>query len=45
MRGLIVLIILFVIIVGGAIFLSRGVAEQPTHMIEIPVTPQTAPAK
>jgi hypothetical protein len=42
MRGLIVLIILFVVIVGGAILLSRSVVEQPTRTIEVEVTPNAA---
>ena len=44
MRGLIVLIVIFVVIVGGAILLSRSVSEQPTKTIEVEVTPD-APAK
>ncbi len=42
MRGLIVLIILFVVLVGGAILLSRSVVEQPTRTIEVEVTPNAA---
>ena len=42
MRGLIVLIVVFVIIIGGAILLSRSVSEQPTRTIEVPVTPAAA---
>jgi hypothetical protein len=42
MRGLIVLIILFVVIVGGAILLSRSVVEQPTRTIEVEVTANAA---
>ncbi len=42
MRGLIVLIILFVVIVGGAILLSRSVVEQPTRTIEVQVTANAA---
>jgi len=42
MRGLIVLIILFVVIVGGAILLSRSVVEQPTRTIEVEVAPNAA---
>ncbi len=44
MRGLIVLTILILILVGGAIFLSRSVTEQPTKTIEVDVSP-TAPAR
>jgi hypothetical protein len=43
MRGLIILIVLFLVIVGGAIFLSRSVSEQPVRTIEVPVAP-AAPA-
>ena len=43
MRGLIILIILFIVLVGGAIFLSRSVSEQPVRTIEVPVAP-AAPA-
>ncbi len=42
MRGLIVLIVIFVIFVGGAILLSRSVVEQPTRTIEVEVTPNAA---
>ncbi len=42
MRGLIVLIILFVVIVAGAILLSRSVVEQPTRTIEVEVTANAA---
>jgi len=44
MRGIVVLIVLFVVLIGGAILLSRSVSEQPTKTIEVPVTPD-APAK
>ena len=43
MRGLIFLIVLFVVLVGGAIYLSRSVSEQPVKTIEVPVAP-AAPA-
>jgi hypothetical protein len=43
MRGLVILIIIFVAIVGGAILLSRSVGEQPTKTIEVEVTPNAAP--
>jgi hypothetical protein len=43
MRGLTILIILIVILIGGAILLSRSVSEQPTKTIEVEVAP-TAPA-
>ena len=45
MRGLIVLIVIFVVIVGGAILLSRSVSEQPTKTIEVEVTPMRQPNK
>ena len=41
MRGLTVLIILLVVLVGGAILLSRSVTEQPLKTIEVDVTPAT----
>ncbi len=43
MRGIIVLIVLFVILVGGAILLSRSVTEQPIKTIEVDVTPDAKP--
>ena len=39
MRGLTVLIILLVVLVGGAILLSRSVSEQPLKTIEVDVAP------
>jgi hypothetical protein len=39
MRGIIVLIVLFVVLIGGAILLSNSVSEQPTKTIEVEVTP------
>jgi len=39
MRGIIVLIVLFVALIGGAILLSRSVSEQPTKTIEVDVAP------
>ena len=42
MRGPIVLIVVLVVIIGGAILLSRSVSEQPTKTIEVPVTPVEA---
>jgi hypothetical protein len=45
MRGLIILIVLLVVLVGGAILLSRSVSEQPVQTIEVDVAPApTAPA-
>ena len=44
MRGLIVLFVAFVVLVGGAVLLSRSVSEQPTRTIEVEVTPD-APAQ
>ena len=44
MRGLIFLIVLLVLIVGGAIYLSRSVSEQPVKTIEVDVAPAAAPA-
>jgi hypothetical protein len=44
MRGLTILIILFVILIGGAILLSRSVTEQPTKTIEVDIAPAAAPA-
>jgi uncharacterized membrane protein len=38
MSRLIVLIVLVLLIVGGLVFLSRAPKEQPTHVIEVPVT-------
>jgi len=44
MRGLFVILSLVVLlIVGGAILLSRSVEEQPTRTIEVNVTPNAAP--
>ena len=42
MRGTVVLIVLLVVLVGGAILLSRSVSEQPTKTIEVDVTPAGA---
>ena len=42
MRGLIVLVILIVALVGGAILLSRSVSEQPVRTIEVDVAPAPA---
>jgi hypothetical protein len=44
MRGPIVLIVLFVLLIGGAILLSRSVSEQPLRTIEVPVAAAPAPA-
>ncbi len=43
MRGIIVLIVLFVALVGGAILLSNSVSEQPTKTIEVEVNPDAKP--
>jgi hypothetical protein len=45
MRGLTILIILIVILIGGAILLSRSVSEQPTKTIEVEVAPAAPAAK
>jgi hypothetical protein len=45
MRGLTILIILIVILIGGAILLSRSVSEQPTRTIEVEVAPAPAAGK
>ena len=42
MRGLIVLIVVLVVLVGGAILLSRSVTEQPVKTIEVDVAPAPA---
>ena len=42
MRGLTVLLVLIVVIVGGAILLSRSVTEQPVKTIEVDVAPAPA---
>ena len=44
MRGIIVLVILFVALIGGAILLSRSVSEEPVKTIEVAVPAQAAPA-
>ena len=44
MRGLIFIVVVIVLLVGGAILLSRSVSEQPMKTIEVEVTPD-APAK
>jgi len=43
MRGIIVLIVLLVALIGGAIVLSRSVSEQPTRTIEVEVAPPGTP--
>jgi hypothetical protein len=45
MRGPIILVVLLVILVGGAILLSRSVSEQPVRTIEVDVAPAATPAK
>ena len=42
MRGLTVLLVLIVVLVGGAILLSRSVSEQPVKTIEVDVAPAPA---
>ena len=42
MRGIIVLIVLVVLLVGGAILLANSVSEQPTKTIEVEVAPEAA---
>lgn len=41
-RGLAVLIVLVVLVVGAMFFLSNRVKEQPTHTIEADVTANAA---
>ena len=45
MRGMTVLIVLLVVLVGGAILLSRSVSEQPVKTIEVEVAPAPGAAK
>jgi hypothetical protein len=46
MRGPIILVVLLIVLIGGAILLSRRVSEQPVKTIEVDVAPATAaPAK
>lgn len=42
-RGVIVLIVIILALVGGSILLSRGVTEQPTQTIEVEVPANAAP--
>ena len=42
MSRLVVSIIVLVVIIGGLYFLSTLPKEQPTHQIEVPVTPSNA---
>ena len=42
-RGVIVLIVLLIAVVGGAILLSSGVKEDPTRTIEVEVPANAAP--
>jgi hypothetical protein len=37
------LFVILVVIIGGAILVSRSVEEQPTKTIEVEVTPNAAP--
>ncbi len=41
-KGIVILVILLVLLVGGAIFLGGRVKEQPTHTIEINVAGNAA---
>jgi hypothetical protein len=43
MRGLTVLFVILLLLIGGGILLSRSVKEQPTKTIEVEVTPNAAP--
>ena len=43
MRKVLVLVILLLAVIGGAVFVSRSVEEQPTRTIEVEVTPNAAP--
>jgi hypothetical protein len=45
MRGPIVLVVILIVLIGGAVLLSRSVSEQPVKTIEVDVAPATAPAK
>ena len=45
MRGPIVLVVILIVLIGGAVLLSRSVSEQPVETIEVDVAPATAPAK
>ncbi len=46
MRGIIVLVVLLVVLIGGAILLSQSVSEQPVKTIEVDVAdPGAAPAQ
>lgn len=42
MRGIMFLVILLVLVVGGAVLLAGGVKEQPTHQIEMDVAGNAA---
>ena len=44
MRGPIILIVILLVLVGGAILLSRSVTEQPVRTIKGDVAPAPAPA-
>ncbi len=41
-RGIVFLVILLILIVGGAFFLSGRVKQQPTHTIEVDVAGNAA---
>ena len=45
MRGPIVLVVILIVLIGGAVLLSRSVSEKPVKTIEVDVAPATAPAK
>ena len=42
-RGVIVLIILLIVLIGGAILVSRSVTEQPTKTIEVEIPANATP--
>ena len=39
MRGPIVLVVVLIVLIGGAVLLSRSVSEQPVKTIEVDVAP------
>ena len=41
-RGIIFLIVLLVLVIGGAVLLSSRVKQQPTHTIEVDVAANAA---
>ena len=42
MRGPIVLVVILIVLIGGAVLLSRSVSEQPVRTIEVDVAPAPA---